>query len=470
MPAMARFLCLYKRPAYRKCKYMFSSYIHRFLLWVLLLRIVPVYAQDSVTVSSALPGTWDLQACLDYAKANNITLNSYRLNRLSSQQDLELSKAAVLPNLSASASPSLIRGRTIDAVTGNPETGIRFSGSTAVNSSVTLYNGGYLKTDIQQKDLLVKIAGLDLATVENDITLQITQAYLNILLAKENIVYVRDVVATSTAQVQQQQQFYDVGAVALKDLIQLQAQLANDKYTLVTAENTHRQNVLVLKQLLQLPTPTPFEIVEPDTLMGNALLTSLPDAQQEALSTRPEVKSSELGLKVAALDVRKARAGYLPSLTAGAGLGTNYSRNGSYTFLKQLDNNFYQQVGLTLSVPIFSRRANRVNEEKAKIGVGQAELTLQNTRTNLSQEVERAYINVLNAQGQYDAAVEQIRYTQESYRIANEQLRIGAANTVEVLQQKNLYVQSMQAYIQAKYAAALYIRIYDFYRGVPVKL
>ncbi|SFM69010.1 outer membrane protein [Chitinophaga sp. YR627] len=449
---------------------MFSNYIHRFLFWILIFRIVPTYAQDTTASQVKLPEKWDLQACLDYAKINNITLNSYRLNRLSSQQDLELSKAAVLPNLSASASPSLIQSKTIDPVTGDLKSGVRFSGSSSLNSSVILYNGGYLKTDIQQKDLLVKIAGLDVATVENDITLQITQAYLNILLAKENIVYVRDVVATSSAQVQQQQQFYDVGAVALKDLVQLQAQLANDKYTLVTAENTHRQNLLVLKQLLQLPTVTPFEIVEPDTLMGNALLTPLLDAQQTALDTRPEVKSSELGVQVATLDVRKARAGYLPALTAGAGLGTSYAHNDNYSFLRQLDNNFYQQVGLTLSVPIFSRRANRVNEEKAKIGVGQAELTLQNTRTNLSQEVERAYINVQNAQGQYDAAVEQLRYTQEAYRIANEQLKIGAANTVEVLQQKNLYVQSMQSYIQAKYAAALYIRIYDFYRGVPVHL
>ncbi|WP_223233292.1 TolC family protein [Chitinophaga sp. CF418] len=435
-----------------------------------MLRIIPLHAQDTTALPGQLPVKWDLQACLDYAKANNVTLNSYRLSRLSSEQDLLLSKSAVLPNLAGNVSPSLTNAKERDTTTGNFRSRLRVSGNTSLNSSVTLYNGGYLRNDIQQKDLLVKAAGLDLATAENDITLQITQAYLNILLAKENIVYVKDVVATSEAQVQQQQQFYNVGSVALKDLIQLQAQLANDKYTLVTAQNTHRQNVLVLKQLLQLPTEAHFEIVEPDTLMGYALLTPLLEAEKTALATRPEVKSSELGVQVAELDVRKARAGYLPALTAGAGIGTSYAQGDYNSFLKQMDNNFYQQVGLTLSVPIFSRRANRVNEEKAKIGVEQAELTLQNTRINLSQEVERAYINVLNAQGQYDAAVEQLRFTQESYRIANEQLKIGAANTVEVLQQKNLYVQSMQAYIQAKYSAALYVRIYDFYRGVPVKL
>ena len=419
-------------------------------------------AQDAVQ-------RWSLQTCLDYAKTHNITLNSLRLNRNISEQELLLSRSAVLPGVSASLAPSVTHSRVTDS-NGDLRSRVTTSGNTSASASVTLYNGGYLRNDIRQKELLVQVAGLDLAASENDITLSITQAYLNILLAKENIVYVRDVVATSEAQVKQEQQFYDVGTVALKDLIQLQAQLANDKYTLVAAENTHRQNLLTLKQILQLPPDTGFAVVEPDTLMSNPVLTSLSEARQTALNNRPEVKSSELSVESAKLDVLKARAGYLPSLTAGAGIGSSYTDNSPYAFMKQMDNNFYQQIGVTLSVPIFSRRANKVNEAVAKLGVGQAQLTLQNTRTTLSYEVEQAYINVLNAQSQYDAAVEQLRYTQESYRIANEQLKIGATNTTEVLVQKNLYIQALQSYIQAKYSSALYIRIYDFYRGVPVTL
>jgi outer membrane protein len=437
---------------------MVNKHMRRLILYLILFKAFPLYAQDSTTITR-----WDLQQCLDYAKQNNITLNSLRLNAKSAEQDQLLSRSAVLPNLSASLSPTLTHVKS----TGNGDFVPSFN--TSASSSVTLYNGGYLKNDIKQKDLLAKVAGLDLLASENDITLQITQAYLNILLAKENIVYVRDVVTTSEAQLKQEQYFYDAGSVARKDLVQIQAQLANDKYTLVTAQNTHRQNILTLKQLLQLPTDTVFEVVEPDTLMATAL-SPLREVQQYALVNRPEVKSSELSVQSAQLELQKVRAGYLPTLTAGAGIGSSFGANTYYSYLKQLDNNFYQQIGVTLSVPIFSRRANKVNEEKSKLEVGQAQLTLQNTRTVLSQAIEQAYINVENAQSQYDAAVEQLRYTQESYRIANEQLKIGAANTVEVLQQKNLYVQALQSYIQAKYSAALYIRIYDFYRGIPVKL
>ncbi|WP_212000273.1 TolC family protein [Chitinophaga sp. HK235] len=424
-------------------------------------------AQDSTL--SSLPAVWSLQDCLDYAMKNNIQLNSLRLSRLSSEQDLLLSKAARLPNLTGSASQNLNGSKSITP-TGNRPYELAFSGNYSVNSGVTIYQGGFLNYDIKQKGLLLQVTGLNIAQEINNITIQLTQAYLNILLIRENIVYVKDVVTTSEAQVKQAQQQYDVGSIALVNLVSLQSQLAADRYNLVTAENQERINKLVLKQLLQLPSSYDFNIYSPDTLVSSHYVAPLRDVQDTALATRPEVKSAELGINVSELDLAKAHAGYKPTLTAGGALGSSYLRDPGNNFFKQLDNNFYQQIGLTLSVPIYTRRANKTAVEKSKIEIDQSKLTLRDTRTNLSQTVEQAYISVINAQGQYDASVEQLRFASESYRIASEQLRVGVANIVTFLQQKNLYIQAFQAYIQAKYNTALTIRIYDFYRGIPVKL
>ncbi|WP_245957449.1 TolC family protein [Chitinophaga flava] len=424
-------------------------------------------AQDSTL--PALPAVWSLQDCLDYAMKNNIQLNSLRLSRLSSEQDLLLSKAARLPNLTGSASQNLNGSKSITPSGSRPYE-LAFSGNYSVNSGVTIYQGGFLNYDIKQKDLLLQVSGLNIAQEVNNITIQLTQAYLNILLTRENIVYVKDVVTTSEAQVKQAQQQYDVGSIALVNLVSLQSQLAADRYNLVTAENQERINKLVLKQLLQLPSSYDFNIYSPDTLVSSHYVAPLKDAQDTALATRPEVKSAELGINVSELDLAKARTGYKPTLTAGGALGSSYLRDPSNNFFKQLDNNFYQQIGLSLSVPIFTRRAVKTAVEKSKIEIDQSKLTLKDTRTNLSQTVEQSYIGVINAQGQYDASVEQLRFASESYRIASEQLRVGVANIVTFLQQKNLYIQAFQAYIQAKYNAALTIRIYDFYRGIPVKL
>lgn len=425
-------------------------------------------AQDSLT--EQLPAVWNLAQCLDYAKKNNYEINTLRFDKKSSEQDLFLAKAALYPNLFGNLSQSYTHSKNANPVVGGFQTQSSLAGTYSLTSSVIVYNGGFLKNDIREKDLLIQSASLNIIQAQNDLTLQVTQAYLNILLAKENIVYIEDLLKTSQAQTDRGQQQFNAGSIARKDLVELQAQQANDKYNLVTAQNTERQNRLALKQLLLLPSSVPFDVVTPDTIIANALVPSLDTVQMIAFQNRPEIKNAALGIEIQEINLAKARAGYLPVISIGGTLSTGYSNNQSVDYLKQLDNNFFQRLGITVSIPIFNNRVTKTNVEKTKIAIDQAHLDAKNTRTVLSQQIEQAYINVINAQGQYDAAAEQLKATQESYRIANEQLKVGVANTVEFLQQKNLYVQALQNYIQAKYNAALNIKIYEFYSGVPIKL
>jgi outer membrane protein len=246
--------------------------------------------------------------------------------------------------------------------------------------------------------------------------------------------------------------------------------MATDKYNLVTAQSAVRTNKITLKQLLQLSVTDSFDIVTPDTVTSKEAVPALDQVVATALRDRPEIKNGQLGIEVSRYDLLKARAAYLPILTASASLSSGYSNNQHDDYFKQLDDNFFQQAGLSLSIPIFNRRVARTNVENAKIEIEQSQLNLKNVQTNLALAIEQAYINVVNAQGQYDAAVEGLRANQESYRIAGEELKVGAANIVEYLQQKTLYTQAFQVYIQAKYNAALSIRIYDFYMGIAVKL
>ncbi len=413
------------------------------------------FAQDSLSAIK-----WDLQTCLDYAQKNNIQVSSARLSQQTSQQELILSRGSALPNLYGSAT-QYVNHYHNNAVYG--------SGNYGLTSSWTLYQGGYIKSDIQQKNVEVERANLSILQQVNDLTLQITQYYLNILLDKETIIYQQNVVATSRAQVEQAGKRLEAGSIAQKDVAQLAAQLANDKYTLVTAENAQRQDLISLKQLLQLTIPTTFDVITPDTIISKKAVDNLLTVQQTALNDRPEVKNSELNVKSAELGLQKARSGYLPTLTASGFAGSSY-QGGDTGFFNQLNDGFNQQIGLSLSIPIFTRKVNQVNRAEAKINIDQAKLSLKDTKTTLAFNIEKAYINVVNSQNQYDAAAEAFKYNQETYRVANEQLKVGIINMVDFLQQKSLYMQSLQQYIQAKYNAALTIEIYEFYKGTPVKL
>ncbi|MCX2481772.1 TolC family protein [Pedobacter sp. MC2016-15] len=439
--------------------------IKSLLLVFLSFSFIKGYSQDST--GKSLPPVWDLAACLEYAKTNNITLKNLRLDTKSAEQDKLLAKSALLPDLYGSGSLSY---NHYNRNTTGTTSGINSSGSYGVSSAWTLYQGGYLKTDIKQKDLSVQSANYNVLVSENDITLQITQAYLNILIDKESIIYNKDLVKTSTAQLAQAKRRFDAGTVAKKVVIQFEAQLAADKYNLTAAENAERQDKITLRQLLQLGQTPEFDVVKPDTVTSDAAVPDLATVQKYALENRPEIKGAELAVRIADLDLSKAKSGYLPTLTLGAGIGTSFAKDPTYNVFRQFDNNFYQQAGLTLSVPIFTKRQNKTNVAKARIAIDQTRNTLENAKTTLSLTTEQAFITVQNAKTQFNSATENLTYNKELYRISNEELRIGTANIYDFYQQRNLYVQALQSFIQAKYNAALAVRIYEFYLGVPIKL
>ena len=440
----------------------------RNLVFLCCLFTVPALSQDSV--NQKLPVKWDLQTCIDYANKNNIQLNTLRLSQQINKQDLLLAKAAVYPNLFGTIGQNFTHSTNANPVVGGYATQSSFASAYSLTSSWTVYNGGYLKYNIKLQDLNLNEAGLNVEQTVNSLTLEITQDFLNVLLAKENIVYVEYLVKTSQAQLEQGQEQYRAGSIAKNALVELEAQTATDKYNLVSAQSAYRQNLLSLKQLLQLPWTFSLEIAIPDTIIATALAPSLDIVQSAALSQRPEIKYAETGVRIAEMNLKMARAQELPVVSIGSTVASGYSNNQSVDYLKQLDYNFYQRIGLSVSIPIFNNRIYRTQVEINKIEIDQANLSLLGAKTTLSQEVEQAYINVLNAQAQYDAATVQLKASQEAYRVAGEEFKVGAANLVDLLQQKNLYIQALQGYIQAKYTAALNIEVYNFYRGVPVKL
>jgi outer membrane protein len=425
-------------------------------------------AQDHVGLDSVVQ--WDLATAIVYAKQNNIQVNISRLDERLNQQDLLLARAARYPNLSGGATQSLTHSGNTDPVVGGFQTQSNLAGNYSVNSAWTIYRGGYLNSDVRSKELQLQAANLSVAVTQNDVTLQITQAYLNILLSKESISYIEQLATTSQSQYEQGKIRYNAGSISKKDLLQLEAQSAGDQYNLVSAQNQYRQNVLTLKQILQLPTTTVFQPVVPDTLIANQAVPSLLEAQRIAYQSRPEIKYNQTQISVAETELKKARSGYKPTISLGGSISTGYSDNQDVKYLNQVNSNLYERLGATLSIPFFDNRINKTNVERSKILIEQTRLTIEQAKTNLNQEIEQAYISVVNAQAQFKSASIEFMANHEAYDISQEQLKLGAINMVDLLVQRNLYIQSLQNFIQAKYNAVLNTKIYEFYMGQPITL
>ncbi|MBK1895508.1 TolC family protein [Chryseobacterium paridis] len=433
---------------------------HKFFFLIFFFKTLVIFSQ-----TSAYPDKWTLENCIEYAKENNISINSLRLSKTSAEQDLLQAKDAKYPNLSASVSQGLF------AVNGS--NGLQLNGAPSqnisANSSMTLYHANYIKNNEISKDLQVKMADLSVQEAENNITLNITQAYLNILMTEENIISFQNVLKTTQTQLKQGDQFYKAGNISKLNYLQIQAQVAQDQYNLVSVQNNLRTNIVNLKQLLQLPSSYDFQIVKPDSIMVDDNLKPLQDVQNSAQNQRPEIKYSELNLQNSTTNLKMTKASVQPTLNLVGSVSTNYS-NGNGNYFNQLRNNFYLPVGLSLGIPIYNNRIYKTEIEKSKIAIKQADLDLQNTRTILNQQIEQSYINLQNSLAQYDSALQQMNISKESYNIVNAQMKIGSIDYVQLQQQRLVYIQAIQNYLQAKYSAVLNKQIYEFYEGNPITL
>lgn len=313
------------------------------------------------------------------------------------------------------------------------------------------------------------MADLSVQEAQNNITLSITQAYLNILMTEENIVALEEILTTTKTQLKQGDQFYKAGNISKLNYLQIQAQVAQDEYNLIAAQNSLRTNIVNLKQILQLPTSYDFQIVKPESIVVDENLKSLSEAQDLAQNQRPEVKYGELNIENSNTNLKMAQASILPTLSVTGNISTNYSyNNGNY--FNQLGNNFYLPVGLSLGIPIYNNRIYKTAVEKSKIEIQQANLDLLNTKTVLNQQVEQSYINLQNSISQYESASKQMNLNKQSYDIVNAQMKIGSIDYVQLQQQRLTYIQSIQNYLQVKYSAVLNKQIYEFYAGNPINI
>ena len=241
----------------------------------------------------------------------------------------------------------------------------------------------------------------------------------------------------------------------------------SDEYQVVVAQTSLDNYKLQLMQLLELDITEEMNLAAP-AIQESEVLSALPakaEIYATALDAMPEIKRGELGVESAELGIKQARAGFFPSVSLSAGIGTGHMSGGGFESGSQVWNRFNENIGLSVSIPIFSNRKNRTAVNKARIAVSNSYLERQNLEKQLLREVESAYLDAVSAQSQYTAAREKQRYAQQSYDLTDEQFRVGMKNTVELITAQNELTAARQELLQAKYMALLGIELLDIYQG-----
>lgn len=428
-----------------------------------LFAFIPTHAQKQ----------WTMQECIDYAMQNNITLQKARLSQQSAVEDVKGSKGALLPTVSASANQSLGYRPWQDTGSTTVTNGMvntkvdktYLNGSYGVNAQWTVWNGNKNTNNVKLNKLSGQQAELQVAETANSIQERIAQLYVQILYLDESIKVSKASLETSQKNEERGKEMVEVGKMSKADLAQLTAQRASDEYNVVDAQAQMANYKLQLKQLLELTGEEEFDVVIPQTTDDQALaeIPALQNVYQQALLSRPEIESSKLAIESSDLNVKIAKAGWLPSLSLSGSFSTSTNSLSSNGWSNQMKTNFSTQAGLTLSVPLFDGRQTRTSVNKAKIQRQQAQLDLQDQQKTLYQTIEVYWLDANTNQQRFRAAQTTVESEQQSYDLLAEKFNLGLTNIIELMNGKDKLLSAQQNRLQSKYQTILNQQLLRFY-------
>ena len=403
-----------------------------------------------------------LEDCLRFAFANSYERKTMELTGKSLEASYEQSKQQRLPSLSASVGQNL----------SNNENGWSTSGNVGVGSSVTIYQGGNINNTIEQNRLNVERNEVQLQRYDNQLTLQILQSFLTILGNQELVSYQQEVLNTSRAQLKQGQARHRLGTILESDLLLLEAQYYSDSNNVVDTRINIENNLLDLKVLLSMNPSDDLEIVAPNTDNLEMLKTTLPTEEEAvnlAMETMPDLRMSDYDIRLAEKSVDLARGNYFPSISANANVGMgilSYDSDGNSKWYSTPT----ESVGVSMSIPIYSRGQTKANVKKSRIALEQAQLDYEQSTLAVRQAAVQAYRNVVSAYNAYQVSQVKENAYSKSFNAYNMQYQYGNITTVELLQQQNNYLNALNSYIQNKYSLLMKRKILDVYMGKRIEL
>lgn len=418
--------------------------------------------------------TWTLEKCIAHAKEQNITIQQQKISQQEADIELKQAKAAFWPTLSVSSGHTLSNRPSQDPTN-------TYNGTVGINAGWIVFDGTR-KSNIELSKVSSEMAQFQTLQTENQIVEQLLLAYVQTIYAKEAIEVNRAMLAASEAAKRQGAERLKLGDINKSDYAQLQAQMAQDNYNLVSAQAQYDEYMLQLKQLLELESTDEISLVSSE-YSDDIVLAAIPELEQvyqSALLLRPEIQTTQLQIEQANLNLKVAKAGYYPTINLSASSGTSWSKtlgNSTNSYMVDLNSNsnsfadnWSNSIGLNISIPITQNRKNKSAVEKAKLSQTTAALMQSDEKKTLRKTIEELWLDANSNQQQYLAAQQQTEATQASYDLIAEQFAQGLKTATDLMSEKATLLQSEQSMLQSKYMALYAISMLQFYEGANISL
>lgn len=447
----------------------------KFILFSLLFSSAFAFAQKQ----------WTLQECVNYALQNNLQILSSDYSKNGQDLNLKIAKRNYLPSVSGNISNNANFGQSQD-VFGNIRRNDNFNNSINVGANILLYNNGRLEKQIRKSEFDVQASQFDVETIKNDISLQIAQQYLSVLLNKEIVKIAQSALDNAQKVYDRAKITTDVGTTAKTVLAEADAALSREKQNVNTAKINTNRSLFALAQLLQLPDYKNFDVVDvPVADQLDAPLYSAENIVEKATTEQPEIKAAESRISSAKAQTEVTKTAFWPTISATAGIGSFYynslvtntigvdtSGNAikENSIFKQYKDNFGQQLGLSANIPIFNKGITKLQVEQSKINEDIAKNNLEQQKQTVKQNVQKAQFDAESNYASYLAALEAQKSSALALDFAEKSYNAGKTTIYDLSNARNNYANAQGSVAQAKYNYLFSLKLLNFYAGIPLSL
>lgn len=457
-------------------------------------KIISLLLTIALAVNLSAQKEWTLRECIDYAIANNIEIKQQELQVEGAKIDLNTSKMSRLPNLNASSGANFNFGQSTIAGTNMYESANSFNTNFGVSTSMPIFTGFKIPNEVKAKEFSLLSATANLEKARENMELQVTSLYLEVLFKKEILKVYEEQLTLTTSQLEKTRAMVEAGKVPRSQEYDMISQQAKDELNVTTAKNDMILSLLNLSQALNLDEYESFDIEEPaigkDQIDKNLKsLVSPREIYRIAIGVKPHVKVAEYNLEKDKKMLNVSKANYYPTLSLNAGFSTRYGKlygersvydeeNDTYLkipynnegFGSQFKNNASEYIGVTLSIPIFNRFATRNSVRTAKLSISDSQLALDNVKLALFKEIQQAYQSATAAQAKYSSTEKSLIAAEEAYKYAQDRYELGKSSVYEFNEAQTKLLTSKSEQIQAKYDFLFRTKILDFYRGEQIDI
>ncbi|WP_121355040.1 TolC family protein [Flavisolibacter nicotianae] len=417
---------------------------------------------------------YTLQQCIDTALAKNIGVQQSGLLAEAADVNMKQARANLLPDLNATLDHGINTGRSIDPFTnGYVNQSINYA-SYGASSGVVLFNGLNLHNQVRQYTLAYDASRMELQQAKDNLTLNVILAYLQVLNNEDLLSSSLAQKTVSDKQLERLTILDKQGAISPSQVTDVKGQLMNDELSILNMRNNLETAKLSLAQLMNVPYDKgmTLERMNADEFL-TAYSVSSSDIYQTALQQFSLVKSVELRTKSSEYALKAARSRLFPTVTLGGSMQTNYSSvaqnsTGKIPYNDQIRNNVFYSLNLGVRIPIFNSMRSRNNIRLADIAVRNNELTEENTKLQLRQQIEQAHLNMTNAYDRYKTLLSQVEAYQTSFKAAEARFTAGVGTSVDYVIAKNNLDRANINLIAAKYDFVLRKKILDYYQNAKL--